>query len=128
MPEKHLALVRKVLVLIFISLLPTIGSYAVVTHRNVALDRVKQYTTIQGEPIINLPCAPAGSIPEYPNWQSDQPILPEARGLPFNYSFWNPCEGYKILRDGFLLDWTVWFVFCSILYMVYKRLAGATGE
>jgi hypothetical protein len=103
---------RIFLLLIGSSLLITLASYAIPTWRNVHLDPLKEYTTITGETIVNLPC---GS-PDYPEWHSNDPILPEARGLPFNYHFWNPCYGHQILRNSFLLDTIFWFLLSMGIY------------
>jgi hypothetical protein len=102
---------RYIAAVLLVSLLVTISSYLIVTGRNVHLEALKGYTTLSGKYIVNLPCAAGpSSAPESSDWQSYDPVLPETRGLPLNYHFWNPCSGHQILREGFLLDWAFWAV------------------
>lgn len=114
MSKRYLILLRNFLVLLITSIFLTASSYAVVTHRNVSLDPLKEYATIGDGSIVNLPCYSPDS-----DWQSSAPVLPESRGLPFNYNFWNPCHGRQILRDGLLLDLAFWFAICLCAYTFY---------
>lgn len=123
MVKKHHGLARTAAVIIIISLATTLGSYAIVTGKNVELDPLKEYVTITGDHIINLPCAPVGG-----DWSSDKPVLPETRGLPLNYHFWNPCEGDRVLLKEFVLDLGFWLFVFSGIYISYLAYAFKARE
>jgi hypothetical protein len=110
MPKPLISL-RTIIIFLGISVVITICSYGIVTGRNVA---EQDATTITGDYIVNLPCMTSD-----PNWHSDKPLLPEARGIPFNYNFWNPCYGNKILLNGFLLDIGFWFIVAAGGHAIY---------
>jgi hypothetical protein len=121
MPKTKVLRVRTVAILLLVSLLTTVGSYPIVTGKNLPLNSTKDYKTITGDDIVTLPCAPVGDS----DWDSGAPVLPETRGIPFNYHYWDPCFGNKILRDGFVLDFIFWLVAYGILYstsLIYQRL------
>jgi hypothetical protein len=117
MNKRALHRLKNILIILTVSLLTTLGSYAIVTKRNVVLDPLKEYDTLSGKTIVNLPCAAVGGPP----WMSSHPILPEARGLPLNYHFWNPCYGNQILLDGFVFDLVFWVFIYSALYIAYEK-------
>jgi hypothetical protein len=106
-----------IVVILVIALVITLGSYVIVTRRDTPMDpkavAVGQYS-LTGEYLVTLPCATA-----YENYDSSNPKLPEARGIPFNYNYYNPCDGHKILRDGFLKDVGIWLIITSIVYSLY---------
>lgn len=117
--KKTSSLTMHLLLIVALGLAATFASYLIVTGRNVRLGN-QAIVTITGEEIVELPCAPAIAT----NWQSNDPILPETRGLPFNYHYWNPCDGNQILRKGFLLDWSFWTAISGgsyFIYLVYHR-------
>jgi hypothetical protein len=116
MTKKHVSVAATAAALIVISLSATLGSYTVVTGRNVKLDPLKEYITIDGKNIVNLPCGT-----DDVNWVSNDPVMPESRGIPLNYNFWNPCHGHKILRDGLIIDFGFWLVVFSGLYVSYLK-------
>lgn len=101
--------------IILLGVLTTINSYLIITDRNVLLDPLKPYVTITGERIVNLPCSPIGAV----SWSSNAPILPETRGFPINYHFWNPCHGDKILLKGFVIDVLFWIFMYTTMYGAY---------
>ncbi len=74
---------------------------------------VGQYS-LTGTYLVTLPCAPANG-----DYDSSNPKLPEARGIPFNYNYYNPCDGHKLLRDGFLQDVGFWIIVIGIIYIFY---------
>jgi hypothetical protein len=111
--SKHLALIRHILLLVGASFIVTVGSYAVVTDRNVPLDPVKGYHTLSRYAVI-LPCGD-------PGFSSSEPILPEARGLPFNYNFYDPCVDKPILINWFIIDFIFWSIVLGILYITYLQ-------
>jgi hypothetical protein len=120
-----LSVLRTIFLLAAASLTLTLASYAVVTGRNIHLDPLEKYVLINGDYVINLPCAP---VDDTHNWVSSDPVLPEARGLPLNYHFWNPCYGDKVLRMPFLLDAAFWFaasLAALIVYRVYREIKPA---
>ena len=115
--NKYISVLLHAVIIVIFSLTVTISTYAVVTRRNAPMDpRVVDVGvySITGEYLVTLPCATADG------YDSAKPILPEARGLPFNYNFYDPCDGYKILRDGFLLDFGFWIIICGCLYMFLR--------
>jgi hypothetical protein len=115
--------------LVLASLVTTFASYVVVTDRHVPLDALEKYTFINGTYAINLPCAGnPGTYPDNTLWMSSEPYLPEARGLPFNYHFWNPCYGHQILRTPFLVDLTCWFLLYAAAYPVYLSYKSHRGH
>jgi len=72
---------------------------------------IGQYS-LAGEYLVTLPCGA-------PDYHSAHPTLPEARGIPFNYNYYNPCDGYKILRDGFWKNIGFWTLVTGIVYVFY---------
>ncbi len=104
-------------VLLTTAILLTLSSYFVVTGHNVHLGQFES-TTLTGEYIVDLPCAPNNDS----GWVSNDPVLPETRGLPINYHHWNPCEGNTILRNGFILDVGFWFTVSTFVLLAYRLL------
>jgi len=115
MTIKRLTLLENSLLIISFSILTTLCSYIVVTGHNVRLSDQGDIITITGEHIVELPCASPDT-----DWRSDDPILPETRGIPFNYHYWNPCDGTKVLRTGFVLDVGFWCVVFGASYFVFR--------
>lgn len=103
--------VHRILGIFIVSLLITVSTGAIVTGRNVPAHDI---TTLKGEEIVNLPC-----IGEDRNWRSDIPTLPETRGLPLNYNFWNPCYGTQVIRNGFIFDLLFWYLVTTAVYTAY---------
>jgi|GEM_PF-3476811 len=119
---KPLKFLKPFCLLFSLSLLTTFASYAIITARNVPMreDYVASGTTsITGEYLVTLPCVgPEG-------YDSASPILPEARGVPFNFNYYTPCEGNVMLMNGFLLDFGFWLLVFACLYVghrVYRRI------
>lgn len=119
---KSLKFLKPLCLLLGLSLLTTLASYAIVTARNVPMrqDYVASGTTsITGEYLVTLPCiGPEG-------YDSAAPILPEARGVPFNFNYYTPCEGNVMLMSGFLLDFGFWLFVFACLYVgrcMYHRI------
>jgi hypothetical protein len=128
MSKKHIKFLKTIGTLVIISVITTFASYGVVTGRNLRLDPLEPYVIITGESIINLPCAGGpDDYGAYTDWVSSDPFLPEARGLPFNYHFWNPCSHDQILRTGFLLDLTFWFLLYASTYALYLGYTSHRG-
>ena len=124
MSKKLVKLLKVTALLVAASLITTLASYAVVTNRNIRDDSMWPYITLTGRLIVNLPCPGGPHSADYPiDWMSNDPVLPETRGLPFNYHFWNPCHGHQILRTPFLLDLAFWFLLYACLYMLYRSYA-----
>jgi hypothetical protein len=103
--------------ILLLSVVVTIGSYPIVTRRNVPMNEkavAVGYTSLTGKYLVTLPCA-------RPDYNSAKPTLPEARGIPFNYNYYNPCDGHQIIREGFLLDVGFWTIIFSSLYIFYTK-------
>ncbi len=103
-----LHILKRFLLIAAISLMTTVGSYGIITGRDLPLDPVRSYSTITGKNIVPLPCAA-------PSYDSSKPVLSETRGVPFNYHYYDPCHGNQILRDGFLLDFGFWIVAYAVV-------------
>jgi hypothetical protein len=117
MTKRKLSNIRKILLLLTVSLLITLGSYMIVTGKNIPLDPEKGYSTFNGYEVI-LPCGSEDS-----GFISYKPKLPESRGLPINYNFYDPCVGHTILFYEFLSDFGFWFAIsvCAYgSYMIYE--------
>jgi hypothetical protein len=105
---------------LLLSVITAFASYAIVTARNVPEreDYVAEGTTsLTGEYLVTLPCGA-------PNYDSSKPILPEARGIPFNFNYYTPCEPNVMLRDGYVLDVGFWFLVYASAYvgfLMYRR-------
>jgi len=119
---KPLKILKTFCLLVGLSILTTLASYAIITARNVPMrqDYVASGTTsITGEYLVTLPCVgPEG-------YDSAAPILPEARGVPFNFNYYTPCEGNVMLMNGFLLNFGFWLLVFACLYVghrMYRRI------
>ncbi len=118
---EFIILLRKFCLLLLLSALTTFASYAIVTARNVPMRRdyvAHGTTSLTGEYLVTLPC-------DVPGYESDQPLLPEARGIPFNFNYYTPCEGNVMLAYGFALDFTFWTLVYVSTYaglVLYRRV------
>lgn len=119
--NKYIFILKHAATILIVGLLITIGTYAIISGHNVPLDPRavdEGVYSITGQYLVTLPC---GTTDHY---DSTNPTVPEARGLPLNYNSYDPCDGYQILRDQFLLDlgfWTLVYGGLHVFFIVRKQ-------
>jgi hypothetical protein len=97
---------RHLLVIGFIALFLSTASCLIVTGR-VSSEPDSQYL-INGEMVAALACN--GYAADSHN----------ARGIPKDIIYYTPCEGTKILRDPFIINYLFWFSVTLFITISYK--------
>jgi hypothetical protein len=111
--SKGLHQLKRILLILSLSLATTAGSYFIVTGHNKYINPTQTYYVFPAGQVVTLPCGGfSNSVPDN---------LPETRGIPFNYHFYDPCDRNQVLDSGFLLDFGFWILIYGSLCVVLTK-------
>lgn len=107
-----LGYIKRAGVIILLGIVSTVLSYQIITGRNVP--EAAEVYSLSGGYTVALPCAAL----DMHGWDGTRPTLPEARGLPFTYNWYSPCEGNIIIRKSLILNIVCWSVLYLAVYLI----------